>query len=159
VLGRGAGCRTLCPVRGPNSHLEDLGNFYSPASGAGKTSTPEGAAPTFENLTAQHAEKALTDLRKTDGAKALAEQLCIECRENPGAGGGQLTRCIACIKAAADVDRQYREALQAKAKARLLCSRSNRPRRAAPRLQMISRIPEKVATDGPASHIDNPKDR
>jgi hypothetical protein len=59
----------------------------------------------------------LADLGKT-------EQLCVVCGKNRRAGSGGLTRCIACIKTAADVDRQHRVALQAKAKARLLCSRS-----------------------------------
>ena len=42
-----------------------------------------------------------------------AEQLCVVCGENRRAGSGGLTRCIACIKAAADIDRQHGEALQA----------------------------------------------
>jgi hypothetical protein len=51
----------------------------------------------------------LADLRK-------AEQLCVVCGENRRAGSGGLTRCIACIKAAADVDRQHREACRRRRK-------------------------------------------
>ena len=70
---RGAGCSTLCPVE-DLIHIRRTWALCLLLPRAGKTSPLERAAPTFENQAAQDAEKALADLRTTDGAKALAER-------------------------------------------------------------------------------------
>jgi len=65
VLGRGGRDVEHCVPFEDLIHIwRTWAIFHSPASCAGKTSTPERAAPTFENQAAQHAEKALADLRK-----------------------------------------------------------------------------------------------
>src|SRR5436189_5282981 len=40
---------------------------------------------------------------------AVPAEPCIECGHNPRAGSGRLSRCLVCIKAAAQRDREARE--------------------------------------------------
>ena len=40
---------------------------------------------------------------------ALLAEPCIKCGQNPRAGNGRLSRCLVCIKAAAERDREARE--------------------------------------------------
>jgi len=43
---------------------------------------------------------------------AVLTEPCIECGQNPRAGSGRLSRCLECIKAAAQRDREARERRQ-----------------------------------------------
>jgi hypothetical protein len=49
-----------------------------------------------------------------------SERLCAECNMNPRVG--TLSRCIPCIKAAAQIDREQREARQAKSERQPACT-------------------------------------
>jgi hypothetical protein len=56
----------------------------------------------------------------TERAKARAPALCVVCNSKPRAGNGLLTRCLSCIRAAAEADRQARERRMAAFTARML---------------------------------------
>ena len=40
---------------------------------------------------------------------AVGAEVCIECGQNPRAASGRLSRCLECVKAAAQRDREARE--------------------------------------------------
>ena len=46
---------------------------------------------------------------KGDAMTAVPAEPCIECGHNPRAGNGRLSRCLVCIKVAAQRDREARE--------------------------------------------------
>ena len=55
---------------------------------------------------------------ETSIAPAILIDLCVVCHENPRAGSGRLSRCLGCIRAAAERDRQDRIAAEAALAAR-----------------------------------------
>jgi len=65
-----------------------------------------------------------------DTAARSLDMLCIACRVKPRGAGGRLTRCLECLKADVDRERQQREAkVREKAKAPVSAKKQARKRR------------------------------